>query len=402
MVDIVCLLPFLFFALYLAFLTMLAAFQKMKPVGKMPARFRRFAVIVPAHNEESGIEPTLRSLLAVDYKRDRFDVVVIADNCTDRTAEIARAAGVRVLERTDRVLRGKGYAIKWCMEKLTGAEEEYDAFVIVDADSVVTENTLKVLNSYLEDGADCIQISDMVTPQPGAWSPEMIRVAFILHNYVRPLGRKAIGFGPGLNGNGMCFSSRLLKEKPWNSFSRAEDLERYLQLTLDGVGVWFAPEAVVYATMPTDSASAKSQRKRWEMGRLPLIRKYAGSLLMATLRRKSLVALDVLIELMTPAFVNMFALTLLAFLVNALFVAVGAAWLILPAAAWGAAVLLELFHVFGGLRAANADRDAYAALMNLPKYAVWKVGLYVKTIFKGDDKEWIRTARRRVERENNG
>ena len=63
---------------------------------------------------------------------------------------------------------------------------------------------------------------------------------------------------------------------------------------------------------------------------------------------------------------------------------------------------MELFHVFGGLRAANADRDAYAALMNLPKYAVWKVGLYVKTIFKGDDKEWIRTARRRVERENNG
>ncbi len=401
LLDIVFIIPFLFFSLYLAFLTLLAMFQRMKSGGSFPAGSRRFAVLVPAHNEESGIERTLRSLKSVNYNPGLFDVIVIADNCTDRTAEISRTVGVKVLERTNTVLLGKGYALKWCIEKLIGSEDNYDAFAIVDADSVVSENLLSVLNSYLEDGAECIQTSDLVVPQPGAWSPEMIRVAFILHNYVRPLGRKAIGCGPGLNGNGMCFSRGLLKEKPWESFSRAEDLERYLQLTLVNVKVHFAPEAVVYATMPTDSASAGSQRKRWEMGRLPLLKKYSKALLAVSLRRRSFVALDALIELVTPAFVNMFVLTGTVFLVNVLLVAVGLQWLNTPALLSGLVVLLELFHVVGGLGAARADSGAYMALVNLPKYAFWKAGIYLKTVLKGDDKGWVRTARDPVRRENN-
>lgn len=400
LLDIICILPFLFFSAYLAFLTLLAIFQKMKPASRYQIETRRFAVLVPAHNEEAGIERTLHSLTDVEYDPDRFDVIVIADNCTDKTAEVSRTVGARVFERTDLSLRGKGYALKWCLEKLGKEERPYDAFVIVDADSVVTKNFLKVMNSYLEDGADCIQCSDMVVPQPGAWSPEMTRVAFILHNYVRPLGRKAIGCGPGLNGNGMCFSRKLIEEKSWNSFSRAEDLEHYLQLSLDNVKVAFAPEAVVHATMPTDSGSAKSQRKRWEMGRLPLLKKYSRPLLFSALRRRSFVTLDVLIELVTPAFVNMFAATVLALLVNAIPAALGTRWIVGPAILWGLVVLMELFHVLGGLAAARADRGAYMALANLPRYAFWKIGLYIKTGLRGDDKSWVRTARQPAERSN--
>ncbi len=400
LLDIICALPFLFFSAYLAFLTLLAMFQKMKPAGRYQGEARRFAVLVPAHNEEAGIERTLHSLMNVEYSPGKFDVIVIADNCTDRTAEISRASGATVFERTDTSLRGKGYALKWCLEKLGEAEEPYDAFVIVDADTVVTKNFLRVMSSYLEDGADCIQCSDMVVPQPGAWSPEMTRVAFILHNYVRPLGRKAIGCGPGLNGNGMCFSRKLIEEKSWNSFSRAEDLEHYLQLSLDNVRVAFAPEAVVYATMPADSGSAKSQRKRWEMGRLPLLKKYSKALMLKALRKRSFVTLDVLIELITPAFVNMFAVTILALFINAVLVVLGARWITGPALLWGLAVLMELFHVLAGLAAARADRNAYLALASLPRYAIWKVGLYIKTGLKGDDKSWVRTARQPAERGN--
>lgn len=393
LLDILLAVPFVVFSAYLAFLTFLAAFQKLKVIANPSSGHRRFAVLVPAHDEESGIEKTVRSLMRIYYPGDCFDVIVIADNCTDRTAEIARAAGAEVFQRDENEMRGKGYALRWCLEKLLKSGREYDAFVIIDADSVASANFLTVMNYYLADGAECIQASDMVVPQPGVWSPEMTRVAFILHNYVRPLGRKAIGCGAGLNGNGMCFSSGLLKENPWNSFSRAEDLEHFLQLSLEGIRVVFAPEATVHAVMPSEAGNAGSQRKRWEMGRFPLIRKYTMPMLGQGLRRRSLLILDALVELLTPAFVNMFAVTVAAFCLNALLVLLGVAWLDGPTILWGVLVLLDLCHVVGGLKAAHADRGAYMALANLPRYAWWKLKLYAKTALNGDDRNWVRTAR---------
>lgn len=391
--DAIVLAPFLFFSAYLTLLTLLAMIHRPRKFEGNEGKKRRFAVLVPAHNEELVIDTTVNSLKEMDYPAGLFDVIVIADNCTDKTAEIARGLGATVMERFDAEKRGKGHALRWCLDQIIHLEKHYEGFSIVDADSVVSANFLTVMNAYLEDGAECIQSSDMVIPQPGHWSPEMTRVAFILHNHVRPLGRKVIGCSSGLNGNGMCFSRRLIENSPWDAYSRVEDLEHSIQLTLERVKIQFAPEAVVRAIMPTDPRNAETQRKRWEIGRFPLFRKYTGRLLREAIKHRSLMIADMLIDLVTPAFVNMFVVTTAGLVVNFVAILLGANWLGYVAALWGIALLLEFFHVIAGLLVARADRGAYLALLNFPRFAIWKGVIYVKTLLGGDDKGWVRTER---------
>ena len=391
--DFVLLAPTLFYSLYLAFLTLLALLRNLRTFNNNNAKIRRFAILVPAHNEELVIDKTISSLKNIDYPQDLYDIIVIADNCSDNTAPLSAQKGVNVMERSDKTRLGKGYALRWCLDQIASKRKAYDAFVVIDADSVVSSNFLSVMDAYLEEGAECIQCSDLVVPQPGTWSPEMTRVAFILHNYVRPLGKLSIGCSAGLNGNGMCFSGRLVETMPWNTYSRVEDLERYLSLALDGIKVQFAPEAVVYAIMPSTPKNAESQRRRWEIGRFPIIAKYAGPMITAALSKRSIMIFEAFIDLITPAFLNLSEITIASFVLNLAAFASGASWLAGLSLAWGSALLLQFFHVFGGLRAAHADSDAYKALLNTPKYALWKLRLYFKTILKGDDKAWIRTAR---------
>lgn len=392
-IDIICLAPLLFFSVYLAFLTLLAMVRRLRQFDQRKGIVRRFALLVPAHNEETVIERTIESLNGIDYPKDLYDVIVIADNCTDKTASLSRSLGAVVLERSDDEHKGKGYALRWCLDRIIGSDKSYEAFGVIDADTVVSSNFLTVMNAYLEEGAECIQCSDMIVPQPGVWTPEMTRVAFILHNYVRPMGRAVLGWSAGLNGNGMCFSRKLIETMPWDTYSRVEDLERYLRLAIRNIRVHFAPEAVVRAIIPSDPKNAESQRRRWEIGRLPLILKYARPMVIGAARNRSFMILDSFIDLITPAFMNLFELTLFFFVVHLAAFLLGASWLLTMLALWTFILALEGFHVLAGLKIAHADRGAYIALLNTPRYALWKLALYVKTLLKGDDKHWVRTAR---------
>ncbi|MBI4553695.1 MAG: glycosyltransferase [Candidatus Latescibacteria bacterium] len=377
---------------YLAFLSLLA-FIGRRPTPILPARLRRFAVVVPAHNEELVIEKTLRSLFAVEYPRESFDVIVVADNCRDRTADIARSLGAIVYERQNPALRGKGYALRWCFDRLLHPQPEYDALVVIDADSVVSGNFLAAMNVYLDKGARVIQCSDMVEPQPGAWNAEVTRIGFTLYNYVRPLGRRMLGCPTGLRGNGMCFTPDVLRQVPWQAYSLTEDLEYGLELLLRGIDVVFAPEARVMATMPQDVKNAETQRARWEAGRFPVIRKYAGRLLAAAISRPSFKAFDAWVDLVTPPFVNMLVAVLTMLGINLLLWAVGVeetgrfVWL------WLALLGIGVVHVVVGLYAAGADRVMYRAFVHFPRYALWKILLYTSLFRRRQTQEWVRTAR---------
>lgn len=391
-IEIVLLIIFGFLLLYLALLSILALTAR-KPFPMTASRYRQLAVIVPAHDEELSIENTLKSLFAVDYPRDCFDVIVIADNCADRTGEIARNRGAVVYERQNHTFRGKGYALQWCFDLLLSGRCTYDGIVVVDADSIVSSNFLSVMNFYLENGAQAIQCSDMVKPRPGAWSAEVTRVGFTLYNYVRPLGRRVIGCSAGLRGNGMCFAADTLRRVPWQAYSLTEDLEYGLVLLLSGISVVFAPEATVHATMPQSADNAESQRARWETGRFPIIRRYAGRLLGTSIRRASFRAFDAFIDLVTPPFVNLLASVTVLLLVNFFLWRLGiekTAWF---TGLWLIPLALCVVHVFVGLYSARADESMYKALLYSPRYALWKLRLYVKLLYRGQAKNWIRTTR---------
>src|SRR5262249_45394175 len=141
---------------YLLFLT-LSALVTRPAVPRRAQQCRRFAVLVPAHNEEAVIGRLVANLATLDYPSERYDVCVVADNCTDATAAIARAHGARVFERFDPTQRAKGFALRWLIQQLQAQRSSYDAFVVIDADSVVDRAFLACMNARLAGGADAIQ-----------------------------------------------------------------------------------------------------------------------------------------------------------------------------------------------------------------------------------------------------
>jgi 1,2-diacylglycerol 3-beta-glucosyltransferase len=385
--SVVCL-----FLCYLLLLTALAARARLRSEFSTLVQ-RKFAVVVPAHNEELGIGRTIASIRDTKYPRDRFDAVVIADNCTDETASRAAAAGATVLERHDPALRGKGHALRWAFDRLLGAETLYDAVVVIDADSVISANYLTVLNWYLEQGTQVIQSSDLVEPGNDAWNAQMTRIGFLLYNYVRPLGRKALGGTAGLRGNGMCFATGILRAFPWNAYSITEDIEYGLHLLLCGIKVTFAPEATVLAAMPRNARNAEGQRARWEGGRLGLIRRYSLPLIGKVIRSRSLAYLDAFFDLTVPALVNLIGLVLLASLLTFSLTLFDVRAAGMYGVLWIAAAGSGFIHLFAGLRIAPADRSLYRALLQLPRYAFWKVAVYAKMPGSWSKSVWTRTTR---------
>jgi 1,2-diacylglycerol 3-beta-glucosyltransferase len=390
--EITLVLIFGFLLLYLAVLSVLALIAR-RHVNVKCSRSRKMAVVIPAHNEESGIEGTIRSILSVDYQRRLFDVIVIADNCTDRTADVSRRSGAIVYERENQELRGKGHALHWCFSRLLQGRGGYEAIIVVDADSVVSANFLSVMNFYLEDGAKVIQCSDLVEPTSTSWNSEVTRIGFTLYNHARPLGRRMIGCSAGLRGNGMCFAADTLRAVPWEAYSLTEDLEYGLELILHGITVTFAPEATVRSPMPQSAGNAESQRARWEAGRLPIVRRYAGRLLRTAFRRFSFRLFDALVDLVTPPLVNLLIVAVMLFLLNLLLSAVGVAEADQFVLIWLGMIGLAIFHVIVGLWASRATKSTYKALLHIPRYALWKVLLYAKLVKHGQTEAWVRTTR---------
>jgi cellulose synthase/poly-beta-1,6-N-acetylglucosamine synthase-like glycosyltransferase len=297
------------------------------------------------------------------------------------------------MERSDTERKSKGYALRWCFDRILAGTPEYDAVVVIDADSIVSRDFLSVMDAALHDGARAIQSNDMVEPQPGVWSAEIIRFGFTLYNHVRPLGRSVISLPAGLRGNGMCFSSDVLREVPWCTYGLNEDLEYGLILLLHGIRTEFAPDATVLATMPANAKNAESQRARWEKGRFPVVKKYAPQLLKKVFLRGSFRSLDALIDLVMPPFVNLFGVVIGMAVINTFCALLGleAARTILPF--WILAIIAGILHVFVGLAAAKADADLYKTLFFIPRYAFWKILLYLKMALRGSTKEWVRTTR---------
>ncbi len=390
--EIIFLIALGIITLYLLYLS-LNALKSKKLQNLDVSRFRKFAFIIPAHNEEFSIARTITSALKVDYPKELWDLIVIADNCTDKTAEISSNLGANVLIRNNPNERGKGYALRWCTDIILKSQKEYDAVVIVDADSVVQPNILKVLNRYLETGSKAIQVADLVEPQYDSWSSEVTRIGFTLYNYVRPLGRKNLKFSAGLKGNGMCLSTSLLKSIPWSAWSLNEDLEHGIILLLNGIIVDFAPETTVLATMPKDPKKAESQRSRWERGRYPVIKNYTKKLFNAFIKTGSFVYLDALIELITPPTVNLFGIITFMIFINVLLIIIGIGDLEIFFYIWLFLFFTGVCHILIGLKAVRADKMLYKAFMYIPKYIIWKTFLYINFSFKKFQNEWIRTSR---------
>ena len=227
-------------AAYLAIVTLGSWLYRPAPGGGR--RESRIAVLVPAHNESSGIIPTLRDLCACDYPARLRDIFVIADNCTDDTAEIARAHGAQVFERHDTTLRGKGQALDWFLAKNRDLLSRHDVIAIVDADMTVDGQFLSVLDDAFAIGRTAaVQGKYLASNPEESWISAFGFLGFAVANHVRPAGRCFLGSSAGLKGSGMAFRRDLLLRLGWPCKSVAEDLEFGKELALQGIRILYVP-----------------------------------------------------------------------------------------------------------------------------------------------------------------
>jgi 1,2-diacylglycerol 3-beta-glucosyltransferase len=377
--------PALLWAGYLSTATLLSR-RLPVPVSRPPER--RFRFIVPAHNESAGIAETVHSLLGVDYPAAQFDVLVVADNCQDDTAQRARAAGAQVLERQDDERRGKGYALHHAFERLP---PDVDAVVVVDADTLVSGNLLRAFASRRDLGASAVQADYAVRNPNASWRTRLIAIAFGSFHIVRSRARERLQLSCGLRGNGMCFSTELLARIPHDAFSIVEDVEYGLRLGEAGYRVHYSDEAHVYGEMVSGAAAASSQRRRWEEGRKELVRRNGWRLLSLGLERRDRVLLDLAFDLLIPPLSRIFALCLLgACLSLGLSSVVGQ----ISSSFWGFALCLlaVVAYVLRGWSVSDTGARGLVDLGLAPLYMAWKVGLRLRR-GPNSTRAWVRTKR---------
>jgi cellulose synthase/poly-beta-1,6-N-acetylglucosamine synthase-like glycosyltransferase len=374
-------------AAYLLLATLLSGREA---APKPSSRAVKFDVVVPAHNELPVIERVVHSLKRLDWPADRFRIIVIADNCTDATATLARNAGALVVERHDLELRGKGYALAYAFAR-SAAEGWADAVVVIDADAEVSTNLLEAFAARIERGAEAVQAHYGVLNPLTSWRTRLMTIATAAFHIVRSRARERLGLSCGIRGNGWCVTHRLLERVPYQAYSLAEDLEYGIEIGLAGLRVHYADEAHSNADMVSSAQIADKQRQRWERGRFELIRAKTLLLLRAALVRRSAVCFDLALDLLVLP-LSYVALSVIVFCLCAAAASwwqpMLLPWLFLGIGSLGAIAL----YVLRGWQLSGIGARGLVDLARAPLFLVWKVLLMLKR--KTSD-EWIRTERER-------
>jgi 1,2-diacylglycerol 3-beta-glucosyltransferase len=383
---------------YLGLVTVAAIAQGSARPGGAPRpapSTRRFAIMVPAHNEAALIGRALESFELLDYPRELFQVHVVADNCSDGTADTVRRSGFEVHERVDLQVPGKGPALNWLLERLLVDDGRFDSVVIVDADTTVHPAFLSHLAATLDDGARVAQAFYGVRDAGDSTATALRFAALACRHHVRPLGRTALGGSSGLYGNGMAFDVEVMQARAWTGHL-TEDMEFQMELLLDGYRVAYVPGAMLEAEMPLSLEAAASQNERWELGRIEMARRYIPVLVSRVVKDRKLRAAraDAVLDHMVPPLSVLMAATgatglgaaMMALLrgrridrTNLLVTGISAATL--------------TGHVLFGLRSVGAPTAMYRALWRAPRFVLWKFGLWLRILIKPSRVEWVRTAR---------
>jgi len=362
-----------------------------KPSASLLPKTSSLAVLVPAHNEAGGIASTLQSIHRDLRSQDRL--VVIADNCSDSTATIARDTGATVIERFNPDQRGKGYALDYGLDYLNA--DPPDVVIFMDADCDVGPGSLPQLAQQALATSRPVQANYLIE-QPanqnlkGAVSAFAIKVK----NFVRPLGLMRWGAPCLLTGTGIAL--------PWSSAIAVnvasshivEDMKWGLDLALHGYPPTFWPEAEVTSRLPNEDQAAKTQRTRWEHGHLQILTSYTPKLLWQGVRRGNQGLLALALELSILP-LSLLVMVWAAVMTTAVALAAlgGLLWPVQIAAVAGSALLLAVLLAW--LRYGRSELKL-AQLLMVPVYVLWKIPLYILYAVR-PQKQWVRTQRDSIE-----
>ena len=292
----------------------LCSLIKLKDKPLLKKKNHRFMAIIPAHNEEAVVCNLIESLKKQDYPQELIDIYVIADNCTDNTAKVARAAGAIVYERFDPDHKTKGYAMNWFLNKKIEEDAPYDAFCVFDADNIVDPEFMKNMNKKLCQGEEVVQgYRDIKNPTDN-WITAGYAIFYWTMNRFYHLARYNLGLSPLINGTGFMVKFDVIKPDGWNTKTLTEDIEFSLKNIIQGRKLGWAVDAKVYDEQPVGFIQSWKQRSRWTVGHIQCIKEYTKPLAHAVKEKKSLMNFDGFLYILGS--IPMFILTLVLLATN--------------------------------------------------------------------------------------
>ena len=290
----------LLFTLYYFFIGFCGMWRRSE--NKILTPKKTFAVIIAAHNESAVIGQLLQNLQSLEYPKTLYDVFVIADNCNDNTAEIARSYGSIVCERTHPTKKSKGFAMEWMFERLFKMEKKYDAVVVFDADNLVHPQFLMEMNNRLCKGDRIIQgYLDAKNPYD-TWVAGTFAIAFWVIDHISHLAKTNIGLSAVLGGTGMCITTDVLERYGWRATCLTEDMEFTMKSLAEGIKTTWAHDAIVYDEKPLTFMQSWRQRKRWAQGQFDVAHRYIPKMLKEGIKRRDIRILDGCLYLLQPHF----------------------------------------------------------------------------------------------------
>jgi 1,2-diacylglycerol 3-beta-glucosyltransferase len=386
LVLIACLLA------YYWLLAAVASLPDRQPQAAPGKAEHRFGIVIPAHNEETVILEVIKSCQALDYPAEQFAIIVIADNCSDHTAEIARAAGALVLERHDPIARGKGYALQWAFDRVLPLG--FDALVVLDADCWIDAQALRAFDRELSAGNSVLQASYVVAnPDENALS-YALAVGNLIENDLFYAPKSRLGLAVFLRGTGMVFRREILERHPWTAHSVTEDVEYAMTLREHGIAVRFLPAVRVFSSFPVTDSQLGVQRRRWGAGTVGAIRVHALRMMARGFRKRDPALLDCGITLLVAGRSLLPAFTMLG-LIMALLARVvqpgrGSAWLL---GAAGIEVVLMVCYFALGIARLGLNRRRLQFLATIPIIMARISWAAIQGLSAIDRRAWRRTPR---------
>lgn len=347
----------------------------------------KIGALVPAHNEALAIKATLDALFPQLAGHDQL--VVIADNCDDDTADIARSTGATVIERHDADRRGKGYALDYGLKAL--ASNPPEVVIVVDADCMVHPGTIdRIARLVATTGRPVQAVYLLDSPAQPTPKDAISALAFLVKNLVRPRGLARLGLPCLLTGTGMAFPWSVLSQISLASGNIVEDMQLAIDLAIAGYPTLLCPDGLVTGILPQQQQAATSQRTRWEHGHLQTLKTQVPRLLKESVQQRRFDLLALALDLAIPPLSFLVMLWLGAFILALVAAALGVTpgpvrLLMLEGCLLATAILLAWVG-FG------RDRVPIQALLAAPVYILWKIPLYFKFLVRPQT-EWIRTER---------
>ncbi|NLK64111.1 MAG: glycosyltransferase family 2 protein [Tissierellia bacterium] len=315
--NLIIFIIFTSFYSYQIFYVFVALFKKSK--NSDASKNHKYAVVIAARNESAVIAQLIKSIKKQNYPCELLDIYVVADNCTDNTAEVAKNAGANVIERFNKHLIGKGYALDYAFKNIISTNKGYEGYFVFDADNLLDENYVGEMNKVFDKGYKVITSYRNSKNYDTNWLSAGYSLWFLREAKYLNNSRMILNTGCAISGTGFMVSDEIIrKNKGWKHHLLTEDIEFTIDNALQGEKIGYCGTAILYDEQPYLFKQSWNQRLRWAKGFYQVFAKYGMELIKAIFTKRSFCCYDMFVTIMPALF-----LTLTSLAVNMTVLSVG-------------------------------------------------------------------------------